>query len=82
MVLWWIANALILLAVIPLVVILASRVIADAQEIAGYADDILTHGLGITTTLEPLPALQDTKDLIGRSGSHALDYATALDRIV
>jgi hypothetical protein len=82
MVLWWIANALVLLAVVPLVVILAQRVIVNAQEISRYADDILVHGVGLTGELAPLPALTETNDLIGVATGHAVAYVTALDRLV
>lgn len=82
MVLWWIANALVLVVVVPLVVVLASRVIANAQEIARYADDILVHGVGLTANLEPLPALTTTNELVGVATGHAVAYVTALDRIV
>jgi hypothetical protein len=82
MVLWWIANVLVLVAVVPLVVVLAHRVITAAQEISEYAEDILEHGVGITKALEPLPALSDTNELVGVATGHAVEYVTALDRIV
>jgi hypothetical protein len=82
MVLWWIANVLVLVAVVPLVVYLAQRVIDAANEISRYADDILTHGVGLTAALEPLPALQETNSLIGTATGHAVRYVTALERIV
>jgi hypothetical protein len=82
MILWWIANAVVLLVVVPLVVMLANAVIANAKEIAHYAEDILTHGVGLTANLEPLPALGETNELIGVATGHAVDYVTALDRIV
>ena len=39
--LWWIANAVILFVVVPLVILLANRVIRPAGEIQAYADDVL-----------------------------------------
>jgi hypothetical protein len=82
MVLWWIANALLLVAVVPLVVYLAQRVIGGGNEVSRYADDILIHGVGLTAAVEPLPALRETSDLIGTATGHAVRYVTALDRIV
>jgi integral membrane sensor domain MASE1 len=80
MVLWWIANALVLLVVVPLVIVLANRTIAQAREVARYADDILTHGVGITAALEPLPALAETGRLVAQASEHAVAYVQALDR--
>lgn len=82
MVVWWIANALALLVVVPLVVLLANRVIAQALEIRQYTDEILVHGVRLTGTLDPLPALADTRTAVAEAGEHAGRYVTALHRIV
>lgn len=82
MVLWWIANAITLLVVIPLVVFLANRVIAQALEIRQYTDEILVHGVRLTGTLDPLPALADTRTAVAEAGEHAGRYVTALRRII
>ena len=65
MLLWWIANALILFVVVPVVVLLANRVIRPAVEIQAYSDDILEHGVNLTEHLVPVPALVDTDASIG-----------------
>lgn len=82
MVLWWIANAIGLLVVIPLVVFLANRVIAQAMEIRRYSDEILEHGVRLTGTLDPLPALADTRELTAQATGNAVRYVNALNRIV
>lgn len=82
MVLWWIANAVALLVVIPLVILLANRVIRAGTEIAEYADDILEHGVGLSGNLDPVPALLDTKDLVATATGHAVRYVTALQPVV
>lgn len=82
MALWWTADAVALLIVIPLVVYLASRVIAPALEIARYADEILEHGVKLTGTLDPLPALADTRELSEQVKRNAVRYVTALERLV
>lgn len=82
MVLWWIANAVALLVVVPLVILLANRVIRAGEEIADYADDILVHGVGLSGNLDPVPALLDTQDLVRTATGHAVRYVTALDRAV
>jgi integral membrane sensor domain MASE1 len=80
MVLWWIANAIGLFVVIPLVLLLSSRVLKVATQISHYADDILEHGVGITAALEPLPALNETAALARTATGHAVAYVTVLDR--
>ena len=82
MLLWWFANAAALLVVVPLVILLANRVIRPAVEIDRYASDILEHGVGITKNLEPVPALLDTRALVGEITGHAVRYVTALGPIV
>lgn len=80
--LWWIANAIILLVVVPLVLLLANRVIRPALEIQEYADDVLEHGVKLTGHLVPVPALIDTNDLISGVTEESVRYVTALRRMV
>lgn len=80
MALWWIANIIGLAVVIPLVILVANRVIREAQEAARYADDILEHGLGLAGNLDPLPALADTREQAGRVSAGASRYVAALGR--
>ena len=82
MALWWVANVVALVVVIPLVVILANRVIRTALEINRYADDILDHGVVLAANLEPVPALLETRALVGQAKGNAVEYVTALDRLV
>lgn len=82
MVLWWTLNAVALLVVVPVVILLANRIIRHGLEIDRYADDILIHGVGITKALDPVPALLDTRDLVGVATGHAVRYVTALRSIV
>lgn len=82
MVLWWIANFVALLVVIPLVILLANRVIRPALEIRRYADDILEHGVLLAANLEPVPALEQTRKLVGKVTDNAVVYVTALDDVV
>ncbi len=82
MVVLWVMSALGLLVVAPLVVALASYVIRPALECARYADDILTHGVGITAAVEPVPALLSTRELVGEVAANAVAYVGALRRLV
>ncbi len=80
--LWWVANVLLVLVVVPLILLLANRVIRPAVEISRYADDILEHGVGITANLDPIPALIDTRDLVVVAKGHAVRYVVALGPLV
>jgi hypothetical protein len=78
--LWWIANVMGLVVVIPLVVVLANRVIRQALEAARYADDILEHGVLLAGNLDPVPALVDTHEQARRVAAGAGRYVAALER--
>lgn len=82
MVVLWIASAVGLLVVAPLVVLLATHVIKPALECARYADDILEHGVGITVALEPVPALVTTRQEVADVTQNAVAYVGALRRLV
>lgn len=79
---WWIVNTVVLVVVVPVVVLLANRVIRSGLEIARYADDILEHGVGLAANLDPVPALADTRDLVEVATGHAVAYVTALRPLV
>lgn len=74
--LWWIGNVA-LLALVPVVLLLANRVIRPASEIERYAEDILEHGVNLTANLAPVPAIADTRDLVSAAKGLAVRYLTA-----
>jgi hypothetical protein len=79
MVLWWIGNAALLVAVLA-AALLAHRLVVQALEVRRYADDILVHGVGLAEALEPVPALADTRMLVASVAERAGAYVTALER--
>lgn len=78
MIFWWIGNALLALVVIPLVIVIANRVVRPVLEIKAYADDILEHGVGVTHQLDAVPALLQTATLTGAARDLAGRYVSAL----
>lgn len=80
--LWWIANVVALLVVIPLVIYLANKLIRAAVASQRYAAEILTHGVGITGNLDPVPALGRTAELSAVAKANAVAYVTALRNMV
>lgn len=82
MVWWWIGNAVLILIVIPVVVLVANRVITPAVEIRKYADDILANGVLVTANLDPVPALVDTREMVGETLAGIARYGAALDEML
>ncbi len=76
--LWWVANAVLLLAVVPVVLLLANRVMRPAVEIERYAQDILTHGVALTEALVPVPAVAQTRDLVRTAHGGAGEYVNSV----
>jgi hypothetical protein len=70
------------LVVIPLVLLLANRVLKPVMEIKEYADDILVHGVGLTGTLDAVPKLVKTKELTGAALGLVGRYGAALKRLL
>ncbi|REK19884.1 MAG: hypothetical protein DWQ40_06200 [Actinobacteria bacterium] len=82
MVWWWIGNAVLILLVIPVVVLIANRVISPLDEIKKYADDILANGVLVTGNLDPVPALVETRRMVGETLQGVARYGAALDEIL
>lgn len=80
--LWWVANVMGLAIVIPLVILLANRVVRPGIEIQEYSDDILEHGVLLTENLVPVSALVDTDAHVEEVTGEAVRYVTSLRRLV
>lgn len=75
--LWWIANVVLLVAIVPVVILLANRVIRPAVEIDRYAADILEYGVKLTGNLDPVPAVASTRDHVAAAKGLAVRYVQA-----
>jgi hypothetical protein len=83
MVLWWIGNALLLLAVVPILVALLNRVLAALERIRGAADDILAGGVSLTGHLDDLPELLAVTDrTIEEVAVGAVRYAGSVGKLL
>jgi hypothetical protein len=83
MVLWWIGNALLLLAVVPILVALLNRVLAALERIRGAADDILAGGVTLTGELDDVPeALAVTDRTINEVAVGAVRYAGSVAKLL
>jgi hypothetical protein len=83
MVLWWIGNALLLLAVVPVLVALLNRILAALERIRGAADDILAGGVALTGELDDVPeALAVTDRTINDVAVGAVRYAGSVAKLL
>jgi integral membrane sensor domain MASE1 len=83
MALWWIGNAILLLAVVPILVALLNRVLAALERIRGAADDILAAGVSITGHLDDVPELLATTDrTIEEVSVGAVRYAGSVAKLL
>jgi hypothetical protein len=82
MVLWWIANAVLILVVAPVVVWLANKLLRPTFEIKAYANDILDHGVALTGTLDAVPKLLTTQDLASQLRQGAERYSSAVRELM
>lgn len=62
MTLWWIGNVILLFVVLPVVIVLMSRIVTPVDQIRKTVDDILSGGVVLTGTLDNVPALLATTD--------------------
>jgi hypothetical protein len=83
MVLWWIGNALLLVAVVPILVALLNRVLAALERIRGAADDILAGGVALTGYLDDLPEMLAVTDrTIDEVAVGAVRYAGSVAKLL
>jgi hypothetical protein len=57
MVLWWIGNAILIFAVLPIVAVLMNRIVTAVDRIRKTVDDILYNGVILTGELDNVPEL-------------------------
>jgi hypothetical protein len=79
--LWWVGNLLLLL-VIPVVLILAKRVLKPIFAIQGYVDDVIEHGLGLSRNLDAIPKLVKTRELTTTAKQAVGQYGAAIERLL
>ena len=83
MVLWWIGNAILLVAILPVVIYLLNRVLAAVERIRGATDDILSGGVALIGELNGLPeALAQTDSTIHDVAVGAVRYAGSVAKLL
>ena len=83
MVLWWIGNVILLVAVVPVVIYLLNRVLAAVERIRHATDDILSGGVALIGELNGVPeALAVTDDTIKAVSAGAVRYAGSVAKLL
>lgn len=78
----WVADAIVLFVVNPVVLLFLNKVLRPAEEIKKYADDVLQHGVGLTGTLDAVPKLVDTLNLTTAARGLVGRYGAAVQRLL
>jgi hypothetical protein len=83
MVLWWIGNVILLVAVLPVVIYLLNRVLAALERIRGAADNVLAGGVALIGELNGLPeALATTDETVKEVSVGAVRYAGSVAKLL
>jgi hypothetical protein len=83
MVLWWIGNVLLVVAVVPILVALLNRILAALERIRGASDNILAGGLVLIGELDGVPeALATTDKTIDAVATGAVRYAGSVAKLL
>jgi hypothetical protein len=83
MVLWWIGNVILLVAVLPIVIFLLNRVLAALERIRGATDAILTGGVALVGELDGVPeALATTDATVHEVSAGAVRYAGSVAKLL
>jgi hypothetical protein len=62
MILWWIADLILLFVVLPIVAVLMNRIVTPVNRIRAAVDDILHYGVVLTGKLDNVPELLAVTD--------------------
>lgn len=81
MVLWWIANILLIVVVLPVVLMLLRDVLTATKEIDAYAKDALEHGVLLIAQLDTLDELETTEQASQRLNAGVQRYCQALEQL-
>ena len=83
MVLWWIGNVILLVAVLPVVIYLLNRVLAAVERIRAATDDVLAGGVALIGELNGLPeALAVTDETVKEVSVGAVRYAGSVAKLL
>jgi hypothetical protein len=82
MTLWWIGDAVLIVAVLPVVVYLLHNVYRAASSISGSVTRIADAAAAGSKDLDAVPLLLTTQDQVRRTVATVADYGGSLDTIL
>jgi hypothetical protein len=83
MTLWWLGNIILVVAVVPVLVALLSRVLGALERVRGAADDALAGGVALIGEIDDVPELLDTTDrTIKAVADGAVRYAGSVGKLL
>lgn len=82
MFLWWLGDAVLLLVVVPIVVVLLSRVLQAAKDINTVVTTLTVSGPQVVQHLGAIPQLLTTQTLVHETTAGLARYGAALDEIL
>jgi hypothetical protein len=82
MALWWIANAIFILVVIPVVVVLLHRLLKAVIDIGKHVDTIHNQAAGVVIALDDVKQLVPTRDAVRQVAAGLTRYVKAVERIL
>lgn len=80
---WWIGNAILVVAVVPVLVALLNRVLAALERIRKASDEILAGGVGIIQEVDRVPELlASTDETVAEVANGAVRYAGSVAKLL
>ena len=79
--LWWIANIVFLVVIVPVVILVLIQTLQPIVQIRKYADDIAEHGGLFGPHLGATAELATTSHLVKQLNAGVVAYCQALDKI-
>jgi hypothetical protein len=80
MALWWIGNAILIFLIIPIVVVLLTRLAKSAADIGRIIDTIRRQADGIVVAVDDVKQLVPVRDRVNRVSGGLTRYVNAVSR--
>ena len=82
MALWWIGNAILIFLIIPVVVVLLTRLARSASDVGAHIDTIHRQAGGIVIAVDDVKQLIPTRDRVKRVSAGLTRYVNAVSRVL
>lgn len=80
---WWIADVVLIAAVLPVVLVLLNRILGPIEEIRFTVDDIYRNAVTLYDLLDGVPdKLAETDETVRQVGIGATRYEEGLERLI